>query len=427
MIFFRNDFLKNNFTVLLFQVIPIVAALIFIPKNIEKLGVDSWGVYTLATTTIFLIMYFNLGLGPAVNKSLSFYSEENQDNRSTILQTGLFVNLLSSIIIALILYLFNEAILNLLSDNNLSKEVISSNRKLFNYAALASGLYLNVSYFRNILESSGKFIIVGLMRSTFSTGVLIAPYFFNSANIHLAMVCVNIIIFTQLLIYTLFVTALFGRFDRMFIRFKGFKAVLIDGIRLSVHSLINPIFIFLDRYLIGILVGLTAVGIYTSIYDLISRITIVASAFSTVIFPEIARYAFNYSKRLELIKSSIQWIIIICIIPCIILFFLGEELFAWWLNVSVMEYTMVIKFLTTAYFIQGINLVLIKSFQSSGYINFTIRTSFYLALLYAPTLYICIKNYGVQWAAIILAIKNIIEFLLYASKLSLLKVHKING
>lgn len=424
--FYKNTFIKNNFVVLLFQAIPIFAALIFIPKNIAKIGADAWGGYTLATTTIFLTMYFNLGVGPAVNKSLSFYSDKKLDKELTIIQTGFLINFLSSIVFVLVLYFLNEGILNFIANKELNAEVVSSNKKLFKYAAIASGLYLNLSFFRNIFESQGSFSLVNLMRSIFSSSVLIIPFFFDRTSIHLAMVVLNVIILIQILIY---IFILMNKLEKVnlatFIRFKEFKPILSDGIKLSIHSLINPIFIFLDRYLIGILIGLTTVGLYTSVYDLISRITIVASAISTVLYPKIAQAAFNFPLRMKLIKSSIGLILTICTVPCLVLFFYGTGIFEWWLNTKLTNYSVLIKLLTIAYLLQGINLILIKSFQSSGYISLTIKTSTYLAIIYVPALYLLIKYYGITGVGLVLLVKNCIEMISYILRINFLKIHKV--
>ena len=71
---FRSSLLlKNSVISLVFQVIPITIAIIFIPINILHLGLELWGLYSLAITLFFLVMYLNFGIGPSVNRLVSEY------------------------------------------------------------------------------------------------------------------------------------------------------------------------------------------------------------------------------------------------------------------------------------------------------------------------------------------------------------------
>ena len=230
-------------------------------------------------------MYFNLGIGPAVNKEIAKFSrEENYLEEKKIAHTGFFLNLLISVILGFFLVFFSNYLYTIIFDDSLNTEILNSTKKLFFYISIGSSVYLLISYFRNTFEGRQSFLFVSIFRSIFSSFILIAPLLTDPSTIEYAGIYILLLLFLICIIYLFFFSKRYHFPNLKFYSNILQKKILKEGILMSMHSFVNPIFIYLDRYLIGVLLSLYLVGIYTSFYDLISRLTIIATSVAKFYF-----------------------------------------------------------------------------------------------------------------------------------------------
>lgn len=405
---------KNSLISLVFQAFPIMTAIIGIPLNIRHLGVEMWGVYSLSISLFFLVMYFNFGIGPAVNRILAEAIGLRQwSKEKAVVQTGFFINLAISIILCCALLLFSERIINyaikpLANDVNFLEV-----ERLFTWIALGSGLYLIISFFRNVMEGRQMFFLVSLLRAIIGSFILIAPLLSSKHNISNSGLYVFVLLSICLLIYTLVFLKRYSIPKTKYFDRQTAKLIFSQGWVISLHSFFNPVFIYLDRYIIGNLIGMKVVGIYTSFYDLISRTTIIPSSISSALFPAVSSSLHSLDKTKKITIKTFRLLIIFSGPPFLVLLFFGPFLINLWLgNDFVSGNQSVIQLLVVGYFIQGFNLVFLRYFQAVKEFRFSLYINIGLALLYTPILAVLIYRYGLMGAATVFLFKNIAELML---------------
>ena len=408
---FKVKFFSNSIIILAFQIIPIITALISLPLNIKHLGIELWGAYSLSISIFFLVMYFNLGIGPAVNRKISSsISLGKKIHEKIFAQTGFYLNLFIVFVLSVILLIFSSYIQKKLLADTFSLELKNSVYNLFFYISIASGFYLIISYIRNTIEARQSFIFVSLARAIFSSFILIAPLLTNPNNIELAGLYIIVLVLVLLTAYMIIFTRIYG-FPSLNFYSKPFqKEIIIEGAFMSAYSAVNPIFIYLDRYLIGIVLSLYLAGVYTSFYDLISRITIIASSISIALFPSAAYFSMNKKELKKIFVLALKYTAILSFFPVLIMVLFGSQFLSWWLNDSFpLDYSNTIIIISAAYFVHGINSIYLKTFHGIKLLKFPLFLSLSLAIFYVPALYYSLFYFGLIGAALIFLIKNLIE------------------
>lgn len=405
---------KNSLISLVFQAFPIITAIIGIPLNIRHLGVEMWGVYSLSISLFFLVMYFNFGIGPAVNRILAEAIGRRQwSKEKAVVQTGFFINLAISITLCCALLLFSERIINYAIKPLANDVNVLEVERLFTWISLGSGLYLVISFFRNVMEGRQMFFLVSLLRAIIGSFILIAPLLSSKHNISNSGLYVFVLLSICLLIYTLVFVKRYSIPKTKHFDVQTAKLIFSQGWVISLHSFFNPIFIYLDRYIIGNLIGMKVVGIYTSFYDLISRTTIIPSSISSALFPAVSSSLHSLDKTKKITIKTFRLLIIFSGPPFLVLLFFGSYLVDLWLgNDFVSGNQSVIQLLVVGYFIQGFNLVFLRYFQAVKEFRFSLYVNIGLALLYTPIIATLIYRYGLTGAATVFLFKNIAELML---------------
>ena len=419
-----NNFLvkKENTNTIIslgLQVLPILIALIYIPLNLSYLGASLWGVYNLSISMLFMTMYVNFGIGPAVNRIIA----QNRSLRFQIklVHSGLFLNLLLVFIIVPTLLFLNDYIISY----SIAESLISSGEKeisnLFFWTSLSSGVYILISYFRNIHEGKQNFLLVSILRALISSLLIVSPLFFSTDEISNAGFLIFIILTLFLLLYFFLFTREYFFFSLKKVSKNIMRILLKDGSLITIHSFVNPVFIFFDRFIIGNILGTVSVGIYTSIYDVVSRMIIVPSSISNAYFPAISNNYKSIKLSSKILFNGLKFNLIVSSIALIILVTYGNWLLENWLGIEV-EFKFLIPILSLAYFVKGFNLIFLKYYQAMAKFKYTNLLNYSLAFIYFPLIFLSIKLYNITGAALILLLKNVLEIMINFYYLKIIKL-----
>lgn len=404
-------FLKNSFISFIFLFFPILSALVFIPLNISHLGLSLWGAYNLSISFFFIVMYFNIGIGPSVNRLIAKYIAKGEAKEELhIVHSGFFINLIITIVLISLILIFQNVIIEYSFKKNISSIELNEIKKLFFWTSISSGIYLLISYFRNVLEGRQLFFFVSLSRAIIGSFIIAAPLLSNSDNLSESGFYIFLMLSCILIGYTFYFTRFYDLPKVKLISVKWVKNIINHGILISLHSFINPVFIYFDRFLIGNKLGVDIVGIYTSFYDVISRTTIVPSSISGGLFPAVAAVSDSIINSKKILIKALIVNLIISLIPLTVIFFFGYELLILWLGKEIsFSYNYVIIIISFSYFFQGFNLIFLRYLQGIGILKFSLHLNILLFIIYIPLLFFSINEYGVLGVAITFLIKNILE------------------
>ena len=99
-----------------------------------------------------------------------------------------------------------------------------------------------------------------------------------------------------------------------------------------ITNLIDPIFSYLDRFLIGALLTMSAVAFYAVPYDIVTRLLIIPASIAGVLFPTFSNLATSNNKNKSdvILMRSIKYLITV-MMPFIVVFvvFSKDILMVW--------------------------------------------------------------------------------------------------
>ena len=157
----------------LWQLIPILAALVSVPYTISVFGKELFSIYALAVAYIVGLNYLHMGVATNVNRDLAATEEKNKVVQAEIFWTGLLAMGVISLLIVLIFLLPINSYVGRLAAEFIDKP--TDIEQFFRLVVYQSPIVMLLIYLRAVLESRVRFSITASNRALLNTTLLCAP------------------------------------------------------------------------------------------------------------------------------------------------------------------------------------------------------------------------------------------------------------
>ena len=325
---------KNTAYNLLGYGIPLLFALFTIPLLIKDLGIERFGILNLAWIVIGYFSFFDFGIGKGLTKIIAEKIGLNQtEHIPRIFWTSLFLMLALSFLIAIVLSFFVPALVAMF---NISSKMQLEAVNTFYILTFAIPIVSTTAGLRGVLEAYQRFDIVNIMRVFLGMftflGPLLVLIFVNSLFwIVLFLVLIRIIIWILYLIQSFRVDKSIR--NEIVFDLSSIKPLLKFSIWITIANIVGPFIIYSDRFLIGALVSAAAIAYYATPYEIVSKLLIIPSALSVVLFPVFSASFFSNpetSKKIFLRGAKFIFIILYPIVFFIVMF--SYEIIELWIS-----------------------------------------------------------------------------------------------
>ncbi|AFH48452.1 Membrane protein [Ignavibacterium album JCM 16511] len=403
--------------------IPLLLALFLIPILLSKLGTDKFGVLNLAWIVIGYFGFFDLGIGRALTKIISEKIGLNQlSDIPAFFWTSLIVMLMFSSFVSVCLFLLSEKII--LSLLKIPVEIQSESIKAFYLLILSIPVVTTTAGIRGLLEAYQRFDIINVIRIILGVSSFLLPVLVLMFVNDLYWIIFSLVI-VRILVWFLYLFSAFKLNPDLKLKIK-FKAELIKPVFklsgwMTLSNVTVPIIVYLDRILIASLISAAAVAYYATPYEVITKLLIVPSALTAVLFPTFAaNYIRDKSSTIKLSDKAMKYIglLLFPVISIIIIF--SFELLNLWLGkeFAINSYT-ILQFLSIGIFFNSIAYIPFSLIEGIGRPDITAKLQLIELPFYILLMWIAIKNSGIYGAAFVYMIRMIIDCLLliYFSKL----------
>src|SRR5215469_1176899 len=301
--------------------LPMAAGLVAIPPLVRLLGVDRFGVLSLAWIVIGYFSLFDLGLGRALTKLVADKLAINDEQSiPSLVWTSLLLLLLLGVVGGLVTlslspWLVHSALkipAGLQAETLYTFELLSSSIPI---VTVTSGL-------RGILEAQQRFGILTFIRVPTSVFYFAGPLLVLPFSQSLIAV-IAVLIFGRVIACVAHLVACLQSLPALrnnvaFQRADVLPLVQFGG-WMTISNLVGPIMAYLDRFLIGGLLSVGAVAYYTAPFDLVARLTFIAQAVTGVLFPAFAVSLIQDSDRTVLLFIRGVKYIFLALFPIILL------------------------------------------------------------------------------------------------------------
>lgn len=305
---------RNTILNFIGQVIPLLVAVITIPFIIRGLGIERFGLLCLAWVVLGYFTIFDLGLGQATIKYVAeMLGKGEEDQLSRLVWTAVTIQAFLGIIGALVLFgitpLLIEHILNV------SPKLVGEAKFTFYLLALSIPVVLVSGSFRGVLEATQRFELVNAVKCPNSILTFLLPLIGLLLGFHLPGIVVLILVTRvgALLTFIVMDLRIFPWLRKYSVSFVFFARLFAYGRWVTVTSIVGPILVYLDRFLIGSILSMTAVAYYSAPYEAMTRLLIIPASLTITLFPvfSILEGAKDRQKLGILFARSVKYILLI--------------------------------------------------------------------------------------------------------------------
>lgn len=417
----KSLLIKNSTINLVGLGAPLLVALFSIPQLLDLLGQSKFGLLALIWAIVSYFGFFDLGVSRALTIQLSAQiSAKKHELYKNTISTSTYLLLGLSVASTLLLILITPWLSNILADDVLRED--------FKYSlymmAVATPAIIFTTGIKGVLEANQAFIQINAIRIPMGIFTFVAP-----------LVCIAS---GYKSLFSIAVVLVIGRFVFLFIhyilsrKFIAFSSELkFDQINarelirvggwITTSNVINPIVGYLDRFIISAILGSSAVALYVTPNEIVTKIWIIPAALTAVLFPMVPGGMGNVALLKDLSISSTR-IIFLTIFPFVlVLFNFSHELMRLWISEEFANQSHVLlQMFSLGILINGLAQVPFTIIQGTGNAKTSALIHISMLPIYALGLFLLISEYGLVGAGVCWLIRIIID-----SSLMMYFSHKI--
>ncbi|MDX7681757.1 flippase [Aeromonas caviae] len=394
-----------------------VPALVTLPAYgylARTLGVELFGIYTLAIIIVGYAGIFDVGLTRAIIREIALYRNNKAEQRK-IIGCGTISIVLFSFIAMFIMYVFAPKIVGLL---NVSLDKENDAIASLSLLALSIPIFLLNQVWLAILEGNEDFVQLNIQRfigSLFFAAFPVAfvyqyqDIFFAILGLFIARVITLII--SGFMVKDDIIGAGLSFDSKIFKRLIGF------GGWSALTGIISPILVYFDRFILANILGAKFVAFYSAPAELISKGLIVPNSLARSIFPKLITASCESDKK-NLIKMGYILMVIVCGSGTILGLILADFVMTTWMGDSFSgEPVIVLRILLIGFFFNSLAQIPFSEIQAKGKSKITALVHIIEIVPYITIIYLLVHSFGVIGAAMAWSIRVVFDFivLLYLS------------
>ncbi len=385
--------------------LPLLIAILSIPKLVEGLGTDRFGLLALIWLGIGYFSLFDMGLGRALTKLVSerLGKGEQQELPDLVVTALAFVLALSLLAAGTIIWSSSWVIVEVL---NISAQLKSETKWAVVILGISLPFVMLSAALVGLLEAYQNFKAINLVRLALGSanflGPLVVLHWSPSLAAATAVLAVGRVLATVAYAFQcqrampsfLSIGKAKKRLLRPLLSFGGW---------ISVSNVIGPLMVYLDRFVIGGLLTLSAVSFYTIPYEVVTRLLVLPVAIAAVLFPAFTISLVTDHERVRMLFGQALRILMLAMLPLIalIVLFAPEGLTIWVGEGFAQESTSVLRWLAVGVFINGLARLPHALVQSAGRPDIIAKLHLFELPLYLLGLWALLKEFGIVGAAIV--------------------------
>ena len=407
---------KNTVFNLIGQVLPALIALAAIPLLVKGLGIEQFGILTLAWLVIGYFSLFDFGLGRAITHIVADLLGKNRQIEIpgyvwTALIMLLLLGIMGTLIVVIITPLLVERILKIPRD--LQTETMIA----FYLLALSIPMVINTAALRGVLEAQQRFDLVNLVRIpmgifTYIGPLLILPFTNNLSFVVAVLVFGRLIAWLAYLILVFFTMPILRKFTLL--KRSAILPLARFGGWMTISSIVGPLMIYLDRFLIGAFISAAAVAYYATPYEAATKLTLIPSALVGVLFPAFAvSYVQDRKRSIVLLERGVRLIFLILFPITLVIVVLANEGMSLWLGQTfAQKSSLVLKLLVIGVLMNNLASVPYTFVQGVGRPDIAAKLHLFELPLYLLLLWQLLPIYGIVGAAIAWTLRTTLDMII---------------
>lgn len=387
--------------------LPLLLALALTPILVQQMGLERWGLFTLALALVGVFGIFDLGIGPALTRGLSERMGDGAEDAgagklvgTAMLALGGFAALGATALWMVLPWLMQSAL-------NVPPELQAEALAAFRILACAAPLIVLNAALWGVLAAHQKFAAANLVTIPVAVmyylGPVILLIFWQSlVGVMLVLVACRL---ANTLSYLWLARPVLPRLS------IGNPMMVLPLLRIggwmTFASVLNQALLYADRFLIGALLTLAAVAYYATPLDLVLRMWILPVAIAQALLPAMAS-AFRLLPEVTagLLRRGALLMLLMTLPPCLALAGVGDWVLGLWLGADFAAGGgMVLRILAAGIFFSCLAFAPNALLDAIGRPDATAKFILVQVLVFLPLSALFLWLWGIEGAAIAWAIR----------------------
>lgn len=428
----RQSLVQNVLWNVLGIAAPIFVALFAIPQLIHRMGVNRFGVLTLAWVVVGYFGLFDVGLGRTLTKlAAEFLGQQREEEVPELFWTSMALTTVLGLLGMLTLILLTPWLVY--HALKIPAAIAPGSLRSFYLLSLSIPVVIWTAALRGFLEAHQRFALVNAVRIplgifTYAGPLLVLPF--------------SVSLFPTIAVLTggrLVAGAIYGilclRVDpqlrkRVVITTDKMMPLLRFGGWMSVSNVVSPLMVIADRFVIGALLSMAAVTFYATPFEIVTKVLVIPSAIVGVLFPAFSTgYSHEPERTARLFFKGTKYIFLILFPVLLAIVVFSREGLEMWLGANFASHSVrVLEWLAAGVLLNGLAQVPFALIQGIGRPDLTAKLHMAELPAYALLLWLLIRTMGIEGAAIAWTLRAGVDALvLFALSHRLLGTEKAPG
>jgi O-antigen/teichoic acid export membrane protein len=395
---------RNSVLNLIGQLLPLVAAVVAVPFLVGGLGVERFGVLTLAWAAIGYFSLFDLGLGRALTQSASAAIGAGRSGDLPLLT----VTALTAMVVLGVLGSVVFALATPLLVNNLLKiplDLRAETTESFYLLCVSLPFVLATAGLRSLFEAHQEFGIATALRVPYAIFNFLAPLAVLPFS-HSLVPVVAVLVGGRIAICVAHWVVARRRYAFLRVRVAMSRDVVLPllktGAWMTISNIISPLMSYFDRFLVVGMLSVTAVAYYATPYDVVMKLLLVPGALLGVLFPAFAAgFERNRAAMAALLDRTVRLMLLAIFPPVLLLVAFAHEGMHMWLGAEfAAQSASVVKWLAAGVLINSIGQTAFAAVQGVGRADLTAKLHAIELPIYTIGLVALTKTFGVTGVAV---------------------------
>lgn len=398
------------------QALPMAAAIFAIPPIVHGLGLDRFGILTLGWVVVGYFSLFDLGLGRALTKMVSDRLAAGRAHElHALIWTACFLSLLLGVAAAGIMAVSSSWLVNhiLKVPESLKLETVHA---LYLLAA-SLPIVTVTSGIRGVLEALQRFDVVNKIRIPMAISVFVGPLLvlpFSRSLVWVFAVLVAGRLFALIAYAATAFLLLPGLRTDMRLQSSELKTAFRFGGWITASNLLVPVLVYVDRFVVGSVLSLTAVAFYTTPFEAVTRLLTIPGALAGVMFPAFAAsYACDPNRAALLMRRSVKYMFLLMFPAVLILVAFAPEALKLWVGAAFMQNSSsVFRLLAGGVFVACLSQIPLALIQGTGFPDWIAKLQAAELPVYLAAIWWATRHYGLNGAALAWSARVLVDGLL---------------
>jgi O-antigen/teichoic acid export membrane protein len=383
---------------------PLIAAVAVIPILIRSLGTARYGVLTIAWGLVGYFGLFDMGLDNALTKLIAERIGTGVDEIRDMFYTGFVILAATGALGGIILAVLSHSLAY--SWFKVPEDLMHETALVFCIFSIAIPFAITTSCFRGTLAAYQRFDLINRVQIaaglfTFLSPVAMLLFSKNLVYIVVALVVGKVLAWSAYFWMCVQVEPSLTYLPRA--RWKAVRPLVTFGGWMSLSAITDPIFLYSDRFVLGVVASVSAVAYYATPFDMVVRLWLIPDALNAALFPNYAAsLGDNREVAISLLERAGNYLFPAILAPVLVIILFSHEILSLWISPAFASHSAnVLALLAVGVFLSSIARIpwtlLVACRPDLPAKLALVEAPGYLAILYFLTRSFGLEGAGVAW------------------------------